>query len=397
MAFRCAFLLAQLVLILNMERLLGMANANPVEKLFLILAGVVFALTRKRIPANLVLMGFIILVSVVCGLFSEFDAFSWNRYTRSLVSLSAFLLFFTAFPEQRDRELILLIAALIPPVSVLLGTIYEAVGISRLWMTDYLGTRRLAGNMGPAFLGGAGVTGAVAASYLALQQRSRYLLLALVNAGITMLTASRMPSALALGVTGAMLFIESRSAVFRVLMVLYGCVVVAALFYVMGDQLMTRLSSEAMSGRDIIWNELKAYVQRFPYFGVGLGHQMDILSAKTSATTHTIAAHNEYLRFTVEVGYVGSALMGCAFIAMLVNLLRDPMVTKKWAFLMVAAAFFAYSATDNTFSVPQIFMALVVAFIGSCDRREPVSPAPEPYSPQPFRTAEPALDPPHRV
>lgn len=397
MAFRCAFLLAQLVLILNMERLLGMANANPVEKLFLILAGLVFALTRKRIPANLGLMGFIILVSFVCGLLSEFDAFSWNRYARSLVSLSAFLLFFTAFPEQRDREYILLIAAFIPTVSVLLGAIYEAAGISYLWMTDYLGTRRLGGNIGPAFLGGAGVTGAVAASYLALQQRSRYILLALVNTGITMLTASRMPSALALGVTGAMLFMESRSAVFRILMVLYGSVAVAALFYVMGDQLMARVSSEAMSGRDIIWEELNVYVQRFPFFGVGLGHQMDILSARTSATTHTIAAHNEYLRFTLEVGYVGSAFMGCAFIAMLVNLLRDPMMTKKWAFLMVSLAFFAYSSTDNTFSVPQIFMVLVVAFIGSCDRREPLSLSRESYSSQPFRTAEPTFDPPHRV
>lgn len=397
MAFRCAFLVAQLVLILNLERLLGLANANPIEKLFLIIAGLVFALTRKRIPANLVLMGFIILVSFVCGLLSEFDAFSWDRYSRSLVSLSAFLLFFTALPEQRDRELILLIAAFTPPVSVLLGTIYEAVGINRLWMTDYLGTRRLAGNMGPAFLGGAGVTGAVAASYLALQQRSRYLLLALVNAGVTMLTASRMPSALALGVTGTMLFIESRSAVFRILMVLYGCVAIAALFYVMGDQLMTRLSSEAMSGRDIIWNELKTYIQRFPYFGVGLGHQMDILSARASETTHTVAAHNEYLRFTLELGYVGSALMGCAFIAMLVNLLCHPMMTKRWAFLLAVLAFFAYSSTDNTFSVPQIFMVLVVAFVGSCDRREPVSPSRESCSPLPFRTVEPALEPRHRI
>ncbi|MGX2039523.1 O-antigen ligase family protein [Methylocaldum sp. MU1018] len=397
MAFRRLFLLAQLVLVINMERLLSMANANPVEKLFLILAALLFAFTRPRIRANFVLLGFIILVTFVCGLLSEFDAFTWNRYLRSLVSLCAFLLFFTAVPEDRDRDFMLLIAAFIPLVSVLLGTVYEALGISRLWITDYLGTRRLAGDMGPAFLGGAGFTGAVAASYLTLQKRPRYLLLALVNAGITMLTASRMPSALALGVTGAMLFMESRSAVFRVLMILYGSVVVAGLFYLMGDQLMTRMSSDAMSGRDLIWNELHGYVHRFPYLGVGLGHQMDLLSARVSATTHTVAAHNEYLRFTVEVGYVGVSLMGGLFMAMLVNLLRHPQLTKKWAFLMVCAAFFVYSATDNTFSVPQCFMALVVAFIGSCDGRAPVSLSRRPQGPRLFPATEPVIDRPHPV
>jgi hypothetical protein len=378
MAFRRVFLLAQLVLVVNMEVLLGIANANPIEKLLLILAGLFFAFTRQRIQANLVLLGFIVLVTFVCGLLSEFDAFTWNRYARSLVSLCAFLLFFTALPEDRDRDFMLLIAACFPLVSVLLGSIYDAVGISHLWMTDYLGTRRLSANIGPAFLGGAGYTGAVAASYLVLRKKPRYLLLALVNATITMLTASRMPTALAFGVTGAVLFMETRSAVFRVLIVFYGCVAVAGLLFLLGDQLMARVSSDSMSGRDVIWNEINAYVHRFPYFGIGLGHQMDILSARTSATTRTIAAHNEYLRFTVEVGYIGASILGCAFIAMLVNLLRHPLLTNKWAFLLVCASFFVYSATDNTFSVAQCFMALVVAFIGSCGDREPVSPAPQP-------------------
>lgn len=397
MAFKAVFLLAQLLLVVNLERLLGMANANPIEKLFLILAGLVFAFTRPRVQANLVLMGFIVLVTFVCALLSEFDAFSWNRYLRSLVSLSAFLLFLTALPEDRDRDLILLIAAFFPIVSVLIGTLYEALGLGRLWITDYLGTRRLSGSIGPAFLGGAGVTGAVAASYLALEKRQSFLLLALADTGITMLTASRMPSALALGVTGAMLFIESRSVVFRVLMVLYGSVVVAALFYFMGDQLITRMSSNAMSGRDLIWNELSVYVERFPYFGVGLGHQMDLLSARISAKTHTVAAHNEYLRFTVEVGYVGASILCCAFVAMLVNLLRHPQLTKKWAFLMVCAAFFVYSATDNTFSVAQCFMAVVVAFVGSCGRREPASLPFRAGNRQFFGAAEPDIERPRPI
>ncbi|HYE35019.1 O-antigen ligase family protein [Methylocaldum sp.] len=391
MAFRSVFLLAQLVLVINVEQLLGIANANPIEKLLFILAGLLFVFTHRRIQANLALLGLIVLVTFVCALLSEFDAFTWNRYVRSLVSLCAFLLFFTALPEDRDRDFMLLIAAFFPVVSVLLGAVYDALGLTHLWMTDYLGTRRLSANIGPAFLGGAGYTGAVAASYLALRRRPRYLLLALANTAITMLTASRMPSALALGVTGAVLFMETRSAVFRILMVLYGSVVVAGLFYLLGDQLLARVSSDSLSGRDMIWNEVSSYVYRYPYFGIGLGHQMDILSAQTSATTRTIAAHNEYLRFTVEVGYIGVSILGCAFIAMLVNLLRHPYLTKKWAFLMVCASFFVYSATDNTFSVAQAFMALVVAFIGSCGGREPVSLPLQSHGRQLFGTARPAI------
>ena len=80
-----------------------------------------------------------------------------------------------------------------------------------------------------------------------------------------------------------------------------------AFLVLFSDQILKRLNSNTMSGRELIWNEVQGYIARYPRLGIGLGHQMDILSANATVMTHTVAAHNEYLRFTVELGYVSPA------------------------------------------------------------------------------------------
>jgi O-antigen ligase len=235
-------------------------------------------------------------------------------------------------------------------------------------------------------MGAVAATGAAAAAFLYGDRlRWFYPLLAALNVAIAALSGSRMAFAVTIGVTGFVLLAQRREFLFKFVVVVYGSAALAAFVAIFSDQIIARLMSRTLSGREIIWSELRGYIERYPKLGIGLGHQMDVMSANATVMTHTIAAHNEYLRFILELGYFGAAAFAALFATMLITLLRSPRMRQPWCFAAVSGAFLVFSATDNTFSVPFCFLLLVGAMMGASapqDTTDPVAATVATWSPE---------------
>lgn len=383
MAFRLAFLIAMAVALLDLEIVLNIEKANPIEKGILIVAGLIYVASRRREDKNLVLLAALLSAVTLTAMFCTFPLFTWNRFARSAVSLLAFLLLLCAWPTKSDRRFVLTVLAFAPLAAVALGCCYQIVGLRKLFEVDFLGTTRLGGSIGPAFLGALAATGATAAAFLYGDRlKTSWLALAAVDIGLAALSGSRMAFVVGVCVTGFVMLAQRKNFLFRFVIVVYGTAALGAFLVLFSDQILKRLNSNTMSGRELIWNEVQGYIARYPRLGIGLGHQMDILSANATVMTHTVAAHNEYLRFTVELGYVGATVFALLFLSMLIVLITSPRMRQPVTFAVACIAFLIFSFTDNTFSVPHVFMLLVGALMGaSVTDDAPALATPEPPSP----------------
>ena len=89
--------------------------------------------------------------------------------------------------------------------------------------------------------------------------------------------------------------------------------------------------------------------------------------------TNTRAAHNEYLRILVELGYVGVVGFYAGFLVLLASVFtRITQPGYKLAYVMFCLSFLAYSATDNTLTVHFTLLALVVAMVGYTSNHQEV-------------------------
>jgi O-antigen ligase len=87
----------------------------------------------------------------------------------------------------------------------------------------------------------------------------------------------------------------------------------------------------------------------------------------------TIAGHNEFLRIAVELGYPGAILFYLITLGIFFKVWNSPWVRRDPLFLFCVIAFYLFSLTDNTFSVPQIFFILTVAsFAGRGESAAPL-------------------------
>ena len=377
MAFRLAYLLAIFVSLLDLEIVLNIEKANPLEKGLLIIAALIYCATRIRENNNFVLLAAIVASATLGAIFCSFPLFTWNRFARSLISLLAFLLFLCAWPTAKDRRFVMLVLALAPLTAIVLGGGYQVLGLRKLFEVDVLGTTRLGGSVGPAYLGAIAATGATAAAFLyGDRMRGIFMLLAATNVGIAALSGSRMAFAVAVAGTGFVTLAQRKNFLFRTVVIVYGSAALGAFLVLFSDQILKRLGSNTMSGREMIWNEVRGYILRYPKLGIGLGHQMDILSNSATVLTHTVAAHNEYLRFTVELGFLGATVFAALFLGMLAVILRSPRMHQPGVFAVIALAFLVFSFTDNTFSVPHCFMLLIGAMIGASVHDDETAPAP---------------------
>jgi O-antigen ligase len=197
-----------------------------------------------------------------------------------------------------------------------------------------------------------------------------------VNLIITVLTASRMPSAAAMAAVSIILFSGLRSAVVRLAIAVYGAVAVAGFVVVFGEQLVKRFDSESTSGREQLWGVLKGWLERYPWTGVGFGHHGLLVPEQLSRYLGTVAAHNEYLRVSVELGYIGAVAFLLLLLAILGRIAMDPRNANRLAFVGVSALYLVNSYTDNTLYATYSFMILVAGFIGVANavplvRRDP--------------------------
>jgi O-antigen ligase len=118
---------------------------------------------------------------------------------------------------------------------------------------------------------------------------------------------------------------------------------------------------------------LQRQLDLHPWFGVGLGNQQLLMPADLKGQgVGTIAGHNEYLRLAVELGYPGAIIFFLLTLSICFMVWNSAWVRRDPMFLVCILAFYLYTLTDNSFSVPQIYFILTVAsFTGRGESARP--------------------------
>lgn len=104
------------------------------------------------------------------------------------------------------------------------------------------------------------------------------------------------------------------------------------------------------SGRDIIWPFFIAAIERRPLFGFGLGAGKLIVDPADPGIRYlgSNAAHNEYLRLSVDGGIIGCAMIFGALIAWVVIGTRRAPPADRLVLQCALAAVLLHSGFDNT-------------------------------------------------
>ncbi len=296
----------------------------------------------------------IFLMGLAHGLHPDLTA---TASLRSLLgSIAPFAFAFSRLSPGWGRAIVRT-TTLIPLLSVVAGIVLDAAGLRPLFQES--GGERLAALGHPAFLAGI----CLAAIYACLIElyrdgRRRWMLLLAANFLILVLTGARAPLVYAMAVTVLTLGFV-RSSVFampyRLLPVLLvACLVPLAL--VLAQDLPTLrlfnlLSSEPtnLSGRDLLWPPFQEVVSRSPWFGWGVGAGNAIIGpdSRLALLMQTRAAHNEYLRISVEGGQIGCALLIVSFVLWVVWHTRGLRRTDKTILRLAFLAFAGHAYTDN--------------------------------------------------
>jgi O-antigen ligase len=218
-------------------------------------------------------------------------------------------------------------------------------------------------------MGALGYLAASASFQLSEKHGIKYLLLGVLNIGITVLTGSRMATAMALFVCGFTFFYGfRRRPLSNAFITIYGVLVGGAFLVTFGDVILKRAAVGGLTGRDLIWWAVEQQLALHPIFGVGLGHQYLLIPASVTQRTATIAAHSEYLRMAVEFGYPGAVIFFIAVAALLLIVWRSRWVQRDPRFLVMSCSFFIYCITDNSLGGPEGFLILTLASF-SCGPR----------------------------
>ena len=247
--------------------------------------------------------------------------------------------------------------AWVPLLSVAGGAALDLAGLRPVFFDS--GGQRLAGMGHPAFLAGF----CLAAIYACLIElyrggRSRWLVLMAVNFLILALTGARAPLACAIAVTGLTLgFLRSSTLPrrYRILpLLLAGCLV--PLLAVLAQEfpmvrLFNVLNGQAgnWSGRELLWPPFEQAAAASPWFGWGVGAGNAIIPPDSALARliQSWAAHNEYLRISVEGGQLGRALLIVLFVLWVVQHTRRLCRTDKVIMRLAFLAFAAHAYTDN--------------------------------------------------
>jgi O-antigen ligase len=362
--FMFAWSLALAMLILNFGQVLGLGNINAVEKLFFLVAAICYLHRKSRDPAAAAGLALLCTTVLLAGALTPFSAFSWLRAVFALVALLSLAAFFLATPTAQQRRLMLTSIACTPLVLLAYGLLLTVLFGKPLFMRDHTNALRLGGATVPAFLAAASYAGVVAACFLyAGAGQRRWLALAACTLAICAMSGTRMPSACAAVSAAIILLAAMRDVGARLALIVSGSTLAGAFLLTAGNQILIRILSGSTSGREKIWGALGPWVERYPWTGVGLGHHGLLIPEHISQLTNTTAAHNEYLRLLVELGYPGEVL----FLLGLLLLFFGRRHGSPAAFFCTAAllgAFCLYASTDNVFYLSYALFVPLCIVIG---------------------------------
>ncbi len=289
---------------------------------------------------------------------------------RSLIGgCSPFLLAFVRMPPRLYNTIIWMII-LMPVINLVGGILLEGLGLrSLLDQSGRLQALKSAPQLAHFCLW------SLAASILEFLRsgRARYACITAVTAAILLATGARAPSAYAIAFScAALLFTHTRHFGTKeksrlILGMLAGVVCMLIVMLSAGSFRALDLDSvNQVSGRDLMWPLFVDAIEQSPWFGYGVGAGKFVVDISDSVARllGTTAAHNEYLRLSVEGGLLGSTLMVGTIILWCALLSRRMLRHEKILFRVAFLLFALLSITDNTLiaTTALSFFSWVAAF-----------------------------------
>ena len=319
---------------------------------------------------------------------------------KSLIGLMLPFLFLHCVYRREAIHRYFDLLALVPLVSVVCGLIIDAAG-GRPAFGVGAGVPRLGGLTIGAFLGHFAFVGLFVSSYQYLTLgRGRYLVLAGINTVIVLATVSRTSIAMAAVLaTAVMLFTPQQSFRFsaRIKVSIVGALVLAGALIAFLPQVVYRFESGGTTGRDRAWPYLMQAIGENPWFGRGIGSGAVYLDTVDDPWLNISAAHNEYLRLTMDAGIVGLLIFIGAMVWWVKSELRFMAREERVLFLTFMLMFPLASIVDNMLTSPvSLIFFFTLALIIQRARERGVeiprssatagglgSPQPPPSSPRP--------------
>jgi O-antigen ligase len=293
-------------------------------------------------------------------------------------SITPFAFCFARVPRSW-AEAIICATKWCPLVALVACLPFAAAGVRPLFVES--GGARLSGLGHPAFLAGVCLP-AIYACLVQLYREGRRgdLVLLIANGLILMLTGARAPLFFAVAVTGLSL-LSIRSIIFaardRLVLVLSALAMLPVLVVLAGALGDVRLfnvvvnETANLSGRDLLWPSFEAAAAQSPWFGWGVGAGNAVISPDSEIVQqlHTWAAHNEYLRISVEGGWVGRTLLIALFAGWVIVHTRELRPSDRRIMRLAFVAYAGHAFTDNVLiSTPACVMfAFVIAVFARPD------------------------------
>jgi len=268
----------------------------------------------------------------------------------------------------------------VPVLAVLACLPLAMAGLRPLFVDS--GGARLAGLGHPAFLAGVCLP-AIYACLIEVYRLGRGgdIALLAVNMLILLLTGARAPLAYAV-LVAALTLLSVPSGRFsaeqrRLLLLLAGLAApLLALFAanLTAVRLFNLLETEAadLSGRTLLWPAFQAAAAQSPWvgWGIGAGNWVIPPDGAVARLLHTWAAHNEYLRISVEGGQIGLGLLISLFALWVMRATAPLAVADRRIMRLAFIAFALNAATDNVLiSTPA---CVLITFATAVFRRLPL-------------------------
>lgn len=366
MSARLLIVLAFLLNILNLGTVLKIDRFSVIERLMFLAAAIVFAAGRRRDPAILAVMLLVVAYTAGAGAMTSFPQFNWSTYFLAINQFLIIYIFLYGLPDAADRRAYFWLIMLLPSLSVVVGLMYAIAQVKPLFAIEFgTGKLRLAGSLIPAFLSAYAMCGMFASARMAgAERKAIFVALFAVNLVILLLAGGRSPLAVGL-LMSFMILLTSRElrSDYKLISVVSGCVVVAVALLTVGQNVLRRFVESGNNGREVIWKYTLDLADRYPWTGIGFGHQFWSMPRIVKVTSGTTAAHNDFIRLVCEIGYPGVVMFYLAlFAATLRCWWRGDHSATMWIGFF---GFMAMSLTDNTLASPNQYILLILASFAS--------------------------------
>ena len=368
--FRNAFLgfllFAVVLYSLNLRVVFDLERFNPVEKgVWLLLAVLVVVRGNyNKLALGLVFFLFLLFNFLLIGV--EHDQFSYIVFLMSFTQIPIFYFLCASRYSRRDLEGVLLVFCIVPVLIFFVGSVYSILGLGELFGVEYsTGVSRLKGSVSSAYLASWCIAGVYAAYKLVFMRGNLFVFFVVVNLVILFLTVARVPLFVCFVLMSYVFLFSSPSVEgrYKLVFVCGGFLVLLVLVLFFSGNYLERLSGSGGSGRDLIWEYLiYEYNTNFSAWGAGFGHQYILVPEDISRLTRTVAAHNEYIRLALELGFWGSVIFWISLVVFFSRLYVSSRSPFRGEMVVAVSLLVFFSYFDNTISSPALFSFVFCVF-----------------------------------